>query len=176
MEKLRTSFGTDRPTGVRRFDVPPAFRTELTALWEVYLALHAAVAGDDPDAARGAVEKARAARVSIDMSHLGAGEAHVAWMQAAQGIDAALDTLGAAEDIETQRVGFEELSREMAAIVRRFGLEPGAVYEVECPMAFERGARWLQADDEVRNPYFGASMPRCGEVVDELATAETGDE
>jgi Cu(I)/Ag(I) efflux system membrane fusion protein len=32
-------------------------------------------------------------------------------------------------------------------------------------MAFEnKGARWLQQDEEVRNPYFGAAMFRCGEV------------
>ncbi|MEZ6187771.1 MAG: DUF3347 domain-containing protein [Planctomycetota bacterium] len=34
-------------------------------------------------------------------------------------------------------------------------------------MAFEnRGARWLQAEDGVLNPYFGARMLTCGEVTE----------
>jgi hypothetical protein len=33
-------------------------------------------------------------------------------------------------------------------------------------MAFEnRGANWLQAERMVSNPYFGRSMPGCGELV-----------
>jgi Cu(I)/Ag(I) efflux system membrane fusion protein len=32
-------------------------------------------------------------------------------------------------------------------------------------MAFEnRGASWLQADTDIRNPYFGAAMLKCGNI------------
>jgi Cu(I)/Ag(I) efflux system membrane fusion protein len=32
-------------------------------------------------------------------------------------------------------------------------------------MAFEnQGANWLQKDKELRNPYFGDAMLRCGEI------------
>ena len=38
-----------------------------------------------------------------------------------------------------------------------------AVREVYCPMAFDnRGAAWLQIEEVKANPYFGASMLRCG--------------
>jgi hypothetical protein len=34
---------------------------------------------------------------------------------------------------------------------------------VFCPMAFEdKGALWVQAEGKIANPYFGASMLRCG--------------
>ena len=41
-------------------------------------------------------------------------------------------------------------------------------------MAFDgRGAAWLQAGDEVRNPYFGAAMIRCATEVDRIASRPT---
>ena len=37
------------------------------------------------------------------------------------------------------------------------------VNEFFCPVAFgNKGAFWLQAGDVTKNPYFGASMLRCG--------------
>jgi Cu(I)/Ag(I) efflux system membrane fusion protein len=34
-------------------------------------------------------------------------------------------------------------------------------------MAFnDKGADWLQKDEDIRNPYFGASMYTCGQVTE----------
>jgi Cu(I)/Ag(I) efflux system membrane fusion protein len=34
-------------------------------------------------------------------------------------------------------------------------------------MAFDnKGADWLQTDEDTRNPYFGASMLKCGKVIE----------
>jgi Cu(I)/Ag(I) efflux system membrane fusion protein len=39
------------------------------------------------------------------------------------------------------------------------------VREVYCSMAFgNKGAAWLQPGDQIRNPYFGRKMLRCGEI------------
>ncbi|MFN3710095.1 MAG: efflux RND transporter periplasmic adaptor subunit [Alishewanella aestuarii] len=39
-------------------------------------------------------------------------------------------------------------------------------YEAYCPMARDgEGASWLQREVELRNPYFGAMMLRCGDIV-----------
>jgi Cu(I)/Ag(I) efflux system membrane fusion protein len=36
-------------------------------------------------------------------------------------------------------------------------------------MAFDnKGASWLQKDEDIRNPYFGAAMYKCGEVTRQL--------
>jgi len=38
-------------------------------------------------------------------------------------------------------------------------------------MAFNnKGADWLQIDEDIRNPYFGASMYKCGQVIDVIGT------
>ncbi|MDA3873792.1 MAG: efflux RND transporter periplasmic adaptor subunit [Kiritimatiellae bacterium] len=61
---------------------------------------------------------------------------------------------------------FEKLSTAMIAALR----EPSIpLYRMHCPMASgDKGADWLQANDELRNPYFGASMLSCGETVEVL--------
>ena len=110
------------------------------------------------------------------MSLLGTEEAHRAWMELATGIDVALDGVAAAKDIEEQREGFVDLSGKMTRLVRTFGPPDGTVYEIECPMAFGHGARWLQETDEILNPYMGPGMLRCGEVVDRSSLVENGDE
>jgi len=36
-------------------------------------------------------------------------------------------------------------------------------------MAFDnRGASWIQSQEEINNPYFGETMLRCGEVKEVL--------
>ena len=67
---------------------------------------------------------------------------------------------------------FALLSEQMSAVAKRFGPIPArGIYEMKCPMAFDnRGARWLQDHKDVRNPYFGAAMLQCGEVIDVLPT------
>jgi len=38
-----------------------------------------------------------------------------------------------------------------------------------CPMAFDNaGASWVQKGDRINNPYFGASMLRCGEITEKI--------
>ncbi len=69
--------------------------------------------------------------------------------------------------MKTTRSAFALLSDELLVLVRSFGLGEGEqVFELHCPMAFEgRGASWLQRDDQVRNPYYGATMLKCADRV-----------
>jgi Cu(I)/Ag(I) efflux system membrane fusion protein len=55
-------------------------------------------------------------------------------------------------------------------VVVQFGIpDTRQLYRIHCPMAFNnKGADWLQADKDIRNPYFGASMLSCGEVTEEI--------
>lgn len=39
------------------------------------------------------------------------------------------------------------------------------IYEQYCPMYdSDRGATWLSLNEEIKNPYFGSKMLKCGEV------------
>lgn len=74
------------------------------------------------------------------------------------------------EDVEEIRSGFDELSQEVYALVKEnMGNKEQIVYKQYCPMAFNNeGAYWLSSEKEIRNPYFGDKMLKCGKVQEEL--------
>lgn len=72
--------------------------------------------------------------------------------------------IGETDDIETQREAFEALSISVYDLAKEGGAGM-TVYKQYCPMAFDdKGAFWLSNEKQVMNPYFGASMLRCGSV------------
>lgn len=74
----------------------------------------------------------------------------------------------AAEDIEVLRVVFDQLQAPLVDLATRFGyLEVERELAIfNCPMALENGADWIDfKGDGVRNPYYGASMLKCGSEV-----------
>ena len=113
------------------------------------------------------------ASLGIEMSLLKPEpEAHSAWMRTQPKLRTVIEKLKQSQDLETLRVHFEPLSDEMLRIVKTFGTGPGEqVYQMHCPMAFNnKGASWLQSDDQVRNPYFGASMLTCANRLTLIST------
>lgn len=63
------------------------------------------------------------------------------------------------------RDSFFDLSNIFIEIVDAFGSPYSELYLQHCPMANnDQGADWLSQEDQVLNPYYGASMLRCGEV------------
>jgi len=147
-------------------EVSDEFRGQVRAVVEKYLSLHEALAGDDKDLAVTAAKSAIESLSKVDMSLL-IDEPHDLWMGSSAKMSQALDAIQNATDINAARKAFEALSNELIAVVAQFGIpKTQQLYQVHCPMAFNnKGADWLQADKEIRNPYFGASMLKCGEVV-----------
>ncbi|WKV13922.1 DUF3347 domain-containing protein [Marivirga harenae] len=74
------------------------------------------------------------------------------------------------EDVEEIRSGFDDLSQEVYALVKdNAESKDQKVYKQFCPMAFNNeGAFWLSDKEEIRNPYFGDKMLKCGKVQEEL--------
>lgn len=71
-------------------------------------------------------------------------------------------------DIAHQREHFLTLSQNLLDLVEITGA-PQALYEQYCPMYNDnRGGSWLSASEEVKNPYYGASMLTCGKVQREI--------
>jgi Cu(I)/Ag(I) efflux system membrane fusion protein len=147
--------------------VPDAFRGQIWSFVEKYLSLHETLAADDKDAAIKAAHSAIQVLSQVDMS-LVSGKTHEAWMSSVAGMNKALGAIKEGVQIEAARQAFERLSNELIAVVRQFGIpENQVLYRFHCPMAFNnRGADWLQQDENTRNPYFGASMLKCGEVAE----------
>jgi hypothetical protein len=70
-------------------------------------------------------------------------------------------------DVDVQREAFEGLSTSMIALAK--ATKPAKTYVQFCPMAAEgKGASWLSSTREVRNPYYGDKMLKCGSVKEEI--------
>ena len=173
--RLHDELGVPRVAShqMQRFDVPAAFQAQLQKIVDAYLALQAALAGDKLADARKAVGALDAALNAVDMK-LATGPAHMAWMRELPSLQKATKDARAAKDISQLRAAFSLFSEELPALVRMFRLAAARpLYILECPMAFSnRGATWLQTDPDVRNPYFGAAMYKCGGVVGSLGGKE----
>ena len=73
------------------------------------------------------------------------------------------------ENIDARRIIFAEISDAVYVLDTSARLQHAGVYRAFCPMAFDsKGAYWLSAESEIKNPYFGKKMLECGEVRDSL--------
>ncbi|MHC4278233.1 MAG: efflux RND transporter periplasmic adaptor subunit [Planctomycetota bacterium] len=152
-------------------EVPGEFRQQFWHVVEDYLALQRSLAADEVSSVSGLARQALKSLAAVDMSLL-SGEAHSKWMQSNRRITETLENMEKEENIEDVRKLFKTFSDEVIVVVKQlrvFGPEP--LYKLHCPMAFNnRGADWLQADKDTRNPYFGASMLKCGKVTEVIGS------
>ena len=73
------------------------------------------------------------------------------------------------EDVEKQRETFSELTAGLEDVFK-VGLENGTIYQQYCPMAFNNeGGYWFSDVEEIRNPYFGDKMLKCGKVTETIS-------
>ena len=68
--------------------------------------------------------------------------------------------------IDHQREHFKTLSQDITDMVVITGTK-STLYEQFCPM-YDGGSAWLSMSNEVRNPYYGSKMLKCGKVKREI--------
>lgn len=141
-------------------------------LIDAYLALQTALAADNTNDAHAAFGKLREA-VSATMVH-GEGDLATKTTAALAQLKDSI-TAPAAKDIAVLRTRFQPITMRLIAMQMLAGNTSGSVlYVMHCPMAFDNtGADWLQRDNTLINPYFGASMLHCGAIKMELPAVET---
>lgn len=162
--------------GIARLEAPAAFLNQIEVVVDQYLAAQQALAADKFDSASAAAQAMREAFNKIDSSVL-QGEASDAWRETwSKSLAKSLDALTQSRDIETFRAAFKAVSDDMIGTIQQFGAAGDtALYMVNCPMAFDfEGADWVQAGEDVANPYFGLDMLKCGDVTGQLAGAHEG--
>jgi hypothetical protein len=69
-------------------------------------------------------------------------------------------------DIAHQREHFKILSNDVTDMVAITGTE-NTLYEQFCPM-YDGGSAWLSMSKDVKNPYYGSKMLKCGKVQREI--------
>lgn len=151
------------PRDVARHVAPEGFKQELGAMVQAQFALVRALADDDPAAAARTLAAIDAALHAVDGAALEAGDARRDWNRLAATMHDALGDIGQAPGIAGQRRHFETFSDALTEAVQAFGIAgAGTVYRAVCPMVQGRDGYWLQDEETIWNPYYGATMLRCG--------------
>lgn len=74
-----------------------------------------------------------------------------------------------AGDIEARRALFNKLSESLSDYFKAKKLTAGVIYKQHCPMANNNeGGSWLSSEKEIKNPYYGDKMLKCGTVEEEI--------
>lgn len=127
-----------------------------------YLSLKNALVSDDKDGAAKAGEKFESSLKDFDASK---------FTEEQQGElkDIIEDATEHAEhiaksDIGHQREHFDVLSKDIIDLLNITGSDR-TLYQAYCPMYNNnKGAQWLSAAKEIKNPYYGSKMMTCGSV------------
>lgn len=175
MRQMREQLGVsvDHQPTVEHLAVSPQFQAELKTVWEWYLTIQQELAADELQKADQAVSNLNSAVNRVTEADLSGRAANV-WKREKTSLTELIANLDGASDIQAMRTAFKPLSEQIGVLARTFGFgEADPVYELHCPMAFGgQGAVWYQADDQVRNPYYGASMLKCADRVERIVHEE----
>ncbi len=160
----------DPESDQRPADLPEGFKESLNNLYESYFKLHKALSQDSPEAATNAFAEMKGIIGSVE-TEAWFRNVDKSWKNYIAELKENLESAGGAEDIEGMRTQFALTSEILIAMSKRFAPEgTDDVYRHHCPMAFDnRGAYWLQHGAETENPYFGAMMYRCADIVEKLS-------
>ncbi|MDK2771399.1 MAG: efflux RND transporter periplasmic adaptor subunit [Flavobacterium sp.] len=139
-------------------------KKSLQPLYKDYFQFKDALTKDDFNSAKKALLEFEKSFNKINMSVF-KGESHKVWMN--YQTELKKQTLHAShiKNIKELRMTFEPISNVMIAMTKAFNPLNESAYVQFCPMAnSDKGANWLSKENKVVNPYFGASMIKCGEV------------
>ena len=147
-----------------RIRVSNKFQNQLEQVFDDYILLKDALVNDDTKGAQQAGEQINQSLKKVDMKLLSDKKAHNHWMTIQKELKSSANAIENSSDIATQRGHFKHLSAHMISSVQLFGINQ-KVYIEFCPMADgDKGAYWLSLEKEIRNPYYGEAMLKCGEV------------
>jgi len=130
-------------------------------LLQVYLELKDALVASDPEKTQKLAQKGVGMASTISGLPMdGMGKSHMSQL-AIQFKD-----MASKSDLEGQRDAFVLLSQNMIQVGQQMQGLNVKLYVQQCPMANQNnGANWLSLDAEIKNPYYGEAMLKCGSVV-----------
>lgn len=124
-------------------------KDELSKLIETYTDLKSALVSDDFKTSKTEYEK-----VNQLLSELG----RTSFLESDQ-----VKTIDELRDI------FIRLSQEVIELAKASQPTTKTLYVQQCPMANKsEGASWLSFSKEIKNPYYGSSMLKCGSIIDSI--------
>lgn len=163
----------NQPESSTKFDINTEFKHNLTLFFNAYIDLkNSFVDSDFSKATKNSTNLIKQLKI-LDMELL-KGDEHILWMKELKIIKSSLESISTSKTIEKQRASFKPLSESLSNVVEAFGLHGVTVYKDYCPMAInDKGAYWLSEIKEIKNPYFGDKMLKCGEVKNTFGIEKT---
>ncbi len=145
-------------------EISSKFKKQLTEIYNIYLEMKNAFVASDAKQAGQMADLVKNRLNAVNMGLL-AGDAHMEWMQYLEYLNNTLGKITGTTDIGEQRKAFAEYNLAFYKVIKNIGLSDGTVYYQYCPMADgEKGAYWFSNLKEIKNPYFGEAMLKCGET------------
>lgn len=137
-------------------------KAQVAALVDSYLKLKDALVASNAQTAKAAAESVLAAAEKIDLPAL-QGEQKAFAEEKVEEVKQSATKIAEAGEVSAQRESLELLSEATFSLTKAFGATDQKLYYQHCPMANNnQGAYWLSANQEIRNPYFGEQMLKCG--------------
>ena len=139
---------------------------ETTSIIDAYLQIkNALVADSKEDAVKGATTMLTAFS-EFDMTKL-TGDTHKEYMEILESAKEHTEHI-VKSTIDHQREHFEGLTIDVNDLIALLGTSK-TLYKDFCPMANNnKGAYWFSEVKEIKNPYFGAKMMKCGSIKEQI--------
>lgn len=153
----------DPANSEERINVPKTFQLQLKKVFENYIGLKDALVIEELNSIEKTAENLLKSLSDVNMK-LVKDEAHNRWMLLEKEMKSSATAITNSKDIKEQRDHFKHLSTHFIKAMQLFGINE-KIYVEFCPMADNnKGAYWLSKEAQIRNPYFGDMMLKCGEV------------
>lgn len=136
-----------------------AFDASMKGLVPDYLVVSQALAADETEGVAAAAARLMQKAAKLDASTV-SGEHAAHYQGVPRKLQAAAGKLAAATEIKAMRLALKEASRPIA-----MWAEMSKQTDLNVAFCSMAGGSWLQKGKEIHNPYYGAKMLHCGEVV-----------
>jgi hypothetical protein len=143
-------------------------KADIATLVDNYMFVKDALIDENPEAVKTQAQAVLTAAKKIDLSKLEGDQRNFAQEKLDEVKQSATNMINAA-NVGAQRENLELLSEATFSLTKAFGGSNETLYYQHCPMANnDQGAYWLSSSKEIRNPYFGNKMLKCGSTEEVL--------
>lgn len=143
--------------------VPEPMERNLSQMLDEYIVLKDALVASDPAAAKEAASAVLTSANAMPVATLMDPEQKDYAEQQIDVVRKGAASIAGTNDLAEQRNALEDLSEAVFSLTKAFEATSTQVYYQHCPMVNNnQGAYWVSTTPEIRNPYYGSSMLKCG--------------
>ena len=145
--EIGTETTVEKQMPVEPVKTDPAFKQQLTNVYENYLKMKDAFVASEAHQVMVAAQDVEKSLNKVDMGLL-EGDAHMAWMEQLKTLESTINTISKLMDIEKQRAEFARFNLAFYKSLKMFGLSNTTAYFQYFPMSIEdKGAYWFSATE-----------------------------